>query len=145
MIILLIIICQSFILRSNKIYACLSLQLLPLLEFRLTGQLHAQFTEGKYIHRRQHNRSMCLAAFQLWKLLQGKTCFWIRSSTDGKGNHGLIHMKTRILTSKIICFQLLNRVNSIRGDHMLLVINSCKLFQHIQKKGRGCTKQRSYL
>ena len=50
-------------------------------------------------------------------------------------------MKTRILTSKIICFQLLNRVNSIRGDHMLLVINSCKLFQHIQKKGRGCTKQ----
>ena len=108
MIILLIIICQSFILRSNKIYACLSLQLLPLLEFRLTGQLHAQFTEGKYIHRRQHNRSMCLAAFQLWKLLQGKTCFWIRSSTDGKGNHGLIHMKTRILTSKIICLQFLN-------------------------------------
>ena len=84
---------------------------------------------------------MCLATFQLWKLFQGKTCFWIRSGADGKSNHGLIHMKTRILTSKIICLQLLNGVNSIRGDHMLLVIDSGKLLQHIQKKGGGSTKQ----
>ena len=37
--------------------------------------------------------------------------------------------------------KLLNRADRFRGDHMMFVIDSCKLFQCVQKKCGRCTEQ----
>lgn len=40
--------------------------------YRFRSKLHAQFFEDFLVHRRQHDRGMYLAAFQLWKLFQSQ-------------------------------------------------------------------------
>ena len=84
---------------------------------------------------------MNLASANIRDLLQGKTCGITCGSTHREGDQDLINVKARVFASKIFGLQLLDRMDGIRGDHVELVINTCKLFQCIEEKSCRCTQK----
>ena len=105
------------------------------------GKLNTKLTEADHIHIGKHYGSMSLASTEIRDLFQGKACGIAGCGTYGKGDQDLINVKTWIFASKIFGLQLLDRMDGIRGDHMKLVIDSCQLFQSIEKKGSGCARR----
>ena len=111
------------------------------LSLSFAGKLNTKLTEADHIHIGKHYGSMNLASTEIRDLFQGKACGIAGCSTHGKGDQDLINMETWIPASQIFGLQLLDRMDGIRGDHMKLVIDSCQLFQSIEKKGSGCAEK----
>ncbi len=109
--------------------------------FGFAGKLNTKLTEADHIHIGKHYGSMSLASTEIRDLFQGKACGIAGCGTYGKGDQDLINVKTWIPASQIFGLQLLDRMDGIRGDHMKLVIDSCQLFQSIEKKGSGCAEK----
>ena len=107
----------------------------------LAGKLNTKLTEADHIHIGKHYGSMNLASAEIRDLFQGKACGIAGCSTHGKGDQDLINVKTWIFASKIFGLQLLDRMDGIRGDHMEIVINTCQLFQGVEKKSSGCAEK----
>ncbi len=111
------------------------------LSLGFAGKLNTKLTEADHIHIGKHYGSMSLASTEIRNLFQGKACGIAGCGTHGKGNQDLINVKTWIFASKIFGLQLLDRMYGIRRDHMKLVIDSCQLFQGIEKKRSGCAEK----
>ena len=84
---------------------------------------------------------MGLAATEIRDLLQGKACGITGCGTHGQGDQDLINVKTWVFASEIFGLQLLDRMDGIRRDHMLLMVNSSQFFQGIQKESCRCTEK----
>lgn len=111
------------------------------LSLSFAGKLNTKLTEADHIHIGKHYRSMSLASTEIRDLFQGKACGIAGCSTHGKCDQDLINVKTWIFASKIFGLQLLDRMDGIRGDHMEIVIDTCQLFQGVEKKSRGCAEK----
>lgn len=111
------------------------------LSLGFAGKLNTKLTEADHIHIGKHYGSMSLASTEIRDLFQGKACGIAGCGTHGKGDQDLINVKTWIFASKIFGLQLLDRMDGIRRDHMKLVIDSCQLFQGIEKKRSGCAEK----
>ena len=91
--------------------------------FRLTSELDTEFFKELGVY---------LAALQLWKLFHCELCGRIGCRGDGERNQDLINVKPRILAPKILGLDFLDWLDSGRGDHMKIVIDSGKVFQCIE-------------
>ena len=108
--------------------------------FRLTSELDTEFFKELDIHGRKHDRGVYLAALQLWKLLHCELCGRIGCRGDGERNQDLINVKPRILAPKILGLDFLDWLDSGRGDHMKIVIDSGKVLQCIEDQRCGRTQ-----
>lgn len=89
----------------------------------LAGELYAQLFEGFDIHIGQHDRGVCLTAFQFRQLFQRSSGHITVGGTGGKGDQNLIRMQTRILAFQIIHLELLDRLDGFGRNNMQFVVN----------------------
>ena len=110
---------------------------------RLAGNVHAQLLEQVFVHMRQDDRRVGVAAVEAVHLLDGVRGRGVGDSADRQSDQQLVRMQARVVIAQMLHFEMLDRGNDVRRDQEAGFLNAREIFERVEQAGGGGAEQRS--